>query len=224
VPLVVPEINGADLAKHGGIISNPNCSTIVNAMAVAPLARLFGLRRMIVATYQAASGAGAAGRQELDEATRAALQGEGEIGVVFPEGLAFNVIPRVGEALDDGSTDEELKMLSESRRILGLPALQVTTTCVRVPVARCHGVATTLFLEKPADLKAARRALDESPGVVVMECPLPREWSGRDEIAVGRLRGDPETPEMLSFFAVGDQVRKGGALNAIQIAEGLQTL
>ena len=138
---------------------------------------------------------------------------------MFPEGLALNVIPRIGVTRPDGSTDEEHKMLCESRRILGLPDLQVVTTCVRVPVSRCHSVATTLFLDGPATPEAAAKILARAEGVTLADCPTPRFWTGEDHVAVGRLRVDPENPEVLSFFAVGDQVRKGGALNAVQIAE-----
>ena len=223
VPLVVPEINARALEGHGNLIANPNCTTIVNAMAVAPLHDAFGLRRMVVASYQAASGAGAAGLAELWSGTRGYLAGDEPAPEGFAAPLAFNVVPRIGATLEDGGTDEEAKMGRETRKILGIPDLEVVCTCVRVPVARAHGVAPTLWFDHPVDLARARLALEEAEGVRWDELPTPRAASGKDDVLVGRLRAVPFEERALTLFAVGDQVRKGAALNALQIVERLVT-
>ncbi|MAG56119.1 MAG: aspartate-semialdehyde dehydrogenase [Planctomycetes bacterium] len=219
VPLVIPEINAAALRGHRNLIANPNCTTIVNAMAIAPLHRAFGLERMVVASYQAASGAGAAGLDELWQGARAILDGAAPAAEVFPAPLAFNVVPLIGTAAADGGTDEEAKMGRESAKILDLPNLEVACTCVRVPVPRAHGVATTAWFRDLADPGDAAQVLDAAPGVRRVDLPTPDLASGGDDVLVGRLRRAAVFDRGLSFFAVGDQVRKGAALNAIQIAE-----
>ncbi|MEE2711199.1 MAG: aspartate-semialdehyde dehydrogenase [Planctomycetota bacterium] len=221
VPLVVPEINAAALDGHRNLVANPNCTTIVNALAVAPLHDAFRLRRMVVASYQAASGAGAAGLAELMGGTRGHLEGDESPPEVFAAPLPFNVVPQIGAVGEDGGTDEEAKMGTETRKILGVPDLEVVCTCVRVPVARAHGVASTLWFERPVDMKRARAALDQASGIRWHDLPTPRAASARDEVLVGRLRAVPFDERALTLFAVGDQVRKGAALNALQIAERL---
>lgn len=221
VPLVVPEINARDLDGHANLIANPNCSTIVNVMVAGPLHAAFGLRRMVVSTYQAASGAGAAGLDELMAGARGFLDGNEPEPTVFARPLAFNLVPVIGTLSGAGVTDEEEKMTRESRKILGNPDLEVVTTCVRVPVQRAHAVSTCGFFNRDVSPDAARAVLERAPGVIVAELPTPRELAGRDEVAVGRLRPVPFDGPGLAWFAVGDQIRKGAALNAVQIAEVL---
>ena len=227
VPLVIPEINPETLDAGSRIIANPNCSTIVALMAVAPLHRAFGVRRIVAATYQAVSGAGDAGLSELEAGTTAALAGRTGSTETFGRDIAFNLIPWIGEAAAGGSTDEELKMKRESRKILGDPKLEVSCTCVRVPVRRAHSIALTLFLEKPATPEAAAEILAAAPGLRLVAPGeethglTPVDHSGRDEVAVGRLRPAFEDVGSLALFVVGDQLRKGAALNAVQIAEHL---
>jgi aspartate-semialdehyde dehydrogenase len=230
VPLIVPECNHKALAGHRGIISNPNCSTIVLVLALAPLHAAAGVLRVIVATYQAASGAGRRAMQELRAATAAALGGESHEPQVLPHTLAFNLFPRVdtfekAAGAPDGYTREEDKMQFESRKILGLPELRVEATCVRVPVLRCHSEAVTVELRSPLTIAAARKVLGRAPGVSVIDepeasrYPQPIDLAGRDEVGVGRIRQSRAFENGLAFWLVGDQLRKGAALNAVQIAE-----
>ncbi|MEZ5965707.1 MAG: aspartate-semialdehyde dehydrogenase [Planctomycetota bacterium] len=226
VPLVVPECNGSVLAGDTrGIVANPNCSTILLCLALAPLQRATGLGRVVVSTYQAASGAGARAVDELKAGTRASLADEPFVPSALPQSLAFNLFPHVDVFQPDGFTREEDKMLYESRKILGLPQLAIEATCVRVPVERCHAEAVTVELERPLDPAAARALFAAAPGLEVVDdpgarlYPMPVTSSGRDPVAVGRVRASRVFVPGLTFWLVGDQVRKGAALNAVQIAE-----
>jgi aspartate-semialdehyde dehydrogenase len=235
VPLVVPEVNGEALRSiPKGIVGNPNCTTMVAMPVLNPLHELAGLRRVVVSTYQAASGAGLAGTAELDEQVRKVADGAVALAhdgravelpapVKFAAPIAFNVIPLAGSVVDDGSgeTDEEQKWRNESRKILGLPGLLVSCTCVRVPVFTGHGMALNLEFERPISPDEARRVLEGAPGVEVSDLPTPLDAAGRDPSLVGRIRRDATVPNGLSLFLVGDNLRKGAALNAVQIAEAL---
>ncbi|HZW27817.1 MAG TPA: aspartate-semialdehyde dehydrogenase [Trueperaceae bacterium] len=227
VPLVVPEVNPEALEGHQGVIANPNCSTIIALMALAPLHRAFGLKRAVVATYQAVSGAGLWGIEELRRQTAAALAGEPVQPEKFKHQIAFNVFSHDSAVGDDGYNAEERKLLLESRKILGLPDLAVSATCVRVPVYRAHSEAIHASFERPVTADAAREVLAASPGVRVVDdrdgntFPMPLDAAGRDDTLVGRLREDTALPNGLALFVSGDQIRKGAALNAVQIAETL---
>lgn len=227
VPLVIPEINGDDLEMHKGIISSPNCSTIVMLMALAPLHRANPIKRVIVDTYQSASGAGGKGVVELYEQTHALLDDRAATASTFPHPLAFNVLPHVEEFTDDGYTTEEAKMENETRKIMHLPELPVSATCVRVPVPVSHSEALHLELENIMSPEEARDVLSEFPGVRVIDdvaaksYPLAGFAAGKDEVFVGRIRRDRALPNGLSLWSVGDNLRKGAALNAVQIAEEL---
>ena len=231
VPLVVPEINGADVAWHKGIIANPNCATIIGLVPTWPLHQLAGVTRMLVSTYQAASGAGAPGMAEL-EAQMAAL-GRGE---ELPEPHAFaaqlvsNLIPQIGGFKEEGYTSEEMKLQNEGRKIMHLPELRVNCTCVRVPVLRSHSESITLEFERDITLEEAREALAAAPGVKLVDdreaenahdrFPMPIDTSDQDLIWVGRVRRDISNPEPnrgITFWCCGDQIRKGAATNAVQI-------
>jgi len=227
VPLVVPEINAHVLGERPEIVANPNCTTIVALMAVAPLHVAFGAVRLRAASYQAASGAGARGMAELEEQVRAFADGTDIEPEVFPHPLAFNVIPHVGAFLDDGTTEEEAKLADESRKILEHPDLAVSAICVRVPVLRAHCVACWLETERPVSPDAAREVLREAPGVMVLDdpqslaYPMPLTAARVHPVQVGRIRAEERNGNGLSFFVAGDQLLKGAALNAIQIAEVL---
>ena len=229
VPLVIPEINSEDIALHKGIIANPNCSTIIALMALAPLHREFGITRLIASTYQAVSGAGAAGLSELEGQVRSFARGESMQASVFPYQIAFNLIPRIDSFnTDNFYTKEELKMQNESRKILHAPNLMVSCTCVRVPVLRSHSEALTIETERPVTPEAAREILSKAQGVRVVDEPLserypmPIETSDQDLVFVGRIRKDlSNNGNGLVLWACGDQVRKGAATNAVQIAEEL---
>ncbi len=220
-PLVVPEVNGETLDGHAGIIANPNCSTILLVMALAPIARAAGLRRVVACTYQAVSGAGARALEELRLQEDADAAAKTPRATVFPKVIAHNVIPFVQAVGEDGYTTEESKVRDETRRILGRPDLPIAATCVRVPVWRAHAEALHLELERPLTPVEARRVLGEAAGVVVAEddLPTPREVAGTDEVHVGRVREDRAFAPGLALWAVMDQLRKGAALNAVQIAE-----
>lgn len=226
VPLVIPEINAADVAGHRGILAVPNCTTIVTLMALGPLHRAFGLKRLLAASYQAASGAGARGITELREQTEAVTAGRlVPAPEVFAHPIAFNVLPQVDVFLANGYTKEEVKMQLETRKILHLPELRVSCTCVRVPVYRAHSVAVQAEFERPVDLAAARRVLESAPGLDLVDdpgrklYPTPLAAAGRDHCQVGRLRLDTALDNGLALWVVGDQLLKGAALNAVQIAE-----
>ncbi len=226
VPLVVPEIN-PEAAKNRprNIIANPNCTTIISLMALAPLHAAFDLKSIIASSYQAVSGSGAQGIIELEEQVRAIHLGEPVTPKVYPRQIAFNVIPQVDTFTDNGYTKEELKMLNEGRKILGLPALKVSCTCVRVPVYRSHSVSITAQFDRPVDPDAARAAYAGKPGIQVVDdtanrvFPVPLDTTGKDDCLVGRIRKNLVLDNALDLWVVGDQVRKGAALNAVQIAE-----
>lgn len=228
VPLVVPEVNAAAMLSHRGIIANPNCSTILLVLALAPLHRAAGLRAVVVSTYQAASGAGQQAVQELRAGLAASLRGEAPPAPrALPQQLAWNVFPHVDAFLADGYTREEDKLLYETRKILDLPTLAVDATCARVPVERCHSESVAVQLERPLDVAAARAALLAAPGIEIVDepqharYPMPLSMAGRDPVAIGRLRVGRVLQPGLTFWLVGDQLRKGAALNAVQIAERL---
>jgi len=230
VPLVVPEINAGALAQHKGIIANPNCVAIVAATPLWPLHQKRRIKRIVMATYQAASGAGAAAMEELSESTRAYLEGRAFQPKVLPHPYAFNVFShntRVDP--ETGYNEEETKVMNECRKIFGIPDLRVTATCVRVPVLRAHCIALNIEFEAPLSPAEARGILSNAPGVRVVDdleknyFPMPVDASGKDEVLVGRIRRDVSDPtgSSLSLFVAGDQLRKGAALNAVQIAERL---
>ncbi len=227
VPLVVPEVNLAALAAHQGVVANPNCSTIIALMALAPLHRAFGLKRVTVATYQAVSGAGQAGMSELREQTRAVLAGESPQPEKFVHPIAFNLFSHDSEVGSDGYNLEERKLLLESRKILAAPELRLSATCVRVPVMRAHAEALQVEFERFVDEAEARTVLARARGLRLVDdrtsntFPMPLEATGRDEVLVGRIRPDASKAGALALFVVGDQIRKGAALNAVQIAEAL---
>ena len=227
VPLVVPEINPEAAKNHPkNIIANPNCTTIISLMALAPLHEAFGLKSVIASSYQAVSGSGAQGIIELEEQVKAITNGEEVVCKVYPRQIAFNVIPQVDSFTENGYTKEELKMLNESRKILGVPNLLVSCTCVRVPVYRSHSISITAEFERPVDVQEARDAyVTGHPGVQVMDdpengvFPVPLDTTGKDDCLVGRIRKSIVLDNALDLWVVGDQVRKGAALNAVQIAE-----
>ena len=226
VPLVIPEINPEDAADHRGILANPNCTTAVTLMALGPLHRAFGLKRLLAASYQAVSGAGARGITELRDQAAAVLAGQPvPAPAIFSHPIAFNVVPQVDVFLADGYTKEEAKLMHETRKILHLPTLRVSCTCVRVPVYRAHSVAVQADFEHPVDLAEARRVLANAPGLDLVDdperkhYPTPLAAAGRDHCQVGRLRLDTALDNGLALWVVGDQLLKGAALNAVQIAE-----
>ncbi len=227
VPLVVPEVNANRAREHQGIVANPNCSTIQMVVALAPLHREAGIRRVVVTTYQAASGAGQKAMEELREQTRAVLDGAAPKPEAFQHPIAFNVIPHIAEFEEGGYTFEEMKMLRETRKILEAPALEVSATCVRIPVLRAHSEAVHLELEKKISASEAREIFASAPGVKVLDdpssalYPMPLDATGRDEVFVGRIREDLALDNGLAFWVVADQLLKGAALNAVQIAEAL---
>jgi aspartate-semialdehyde dehydrogenase len=226
VPLVVPEINPqAALGHPNNIIANPNCTTIISLMALAPLHAAFGLKSIIASSYQAVSGSGAQGIAELEQQVHALTHGLPLEQKVYSRQIAFNVIPQVDVFTDNGYTKEELKMLHEGRKILSLPELKVSCTCVRVPVYRSHSVSITAVFEKPITADAARAVYADRAGVKLMDdpangvFPVPLDTTGKDDCLVGRIRKNLVLDNALDLWVVGDQVRKGAALNAVQIAE-----
>jgi|TARA_B100001971_G_scaffold168078_1_gene159356 aspartate-semialdehyde dehydrogenase len=227
VPLVVPEINAADVIKHKGIIANPNCTTIVTLMALHPLHLAFGVKRIFASTYQAVSGSGAMGIVELEQQIKALAQGRKVKKEVYPHQIAFNALPHVDVFLENGYTREEMKMENEGRKIMHLPRFRASTTCVRVPIYRAHSIAVNAEFIKPVSMGAARRTLKKMPGLDLVDnvsknqYPLPLDVAGKNNCTVGRLRKDRAMKNGLSFWIVGDQLLKGAALNAVQIAEVL---
>lgn len=227
VPLVIPEINPEDIRHHRGIIANPNCSTILMLMAIAPLRALAPIRRIVVSTYQAASGAGAQAMQELLDQTFDVLYDRPVTPRVFPHPIAFNLFSHNSSIDATGYNEEERKMIHETRKILHDPALRITATCVRVPVLRAHSESVNVEFAPGTrpDLEQIREALEAFPGVEVVDdretnhFPMPIEASGRDAVLVGRLRYDLSNEDAIDLFLSGDQVLKGAALNAVQIAE-----
>lgn len=224
VPLVVPEINGQDALDHHGVIANPNCSTAITLMALAPIAKLSPIKAVNACTYQAVSGAGMGGISELKDEVTALTKGESVEAKVFPAQIAFNVIADIGSPLENGYTTEEMKMQNEGRKILHLPDLLVTCTCVRVPVYRSHSIAVTVVTEEPVSVEAAENAITAFDGDILVtdHTPTPLENSDKDIVQVGRLRRDLTNPNGLTLWCTGDQIRKGAATNAVQIMEYLE--
>ncbi len=227
VPLVVPEINGADVKKHHGIIANPNCTTAITLMALYPLHQAFHVKRIFASSYQAVSGTGAKAIEELERQVEQVVAKKPVTREVYPHQIAFNVLPHVDSFLPGGYTKEEMKMENEGRKIMHHPAFRASVTCVRVPVYRAHSVAVSAEFEKPVTVEAARAVLQKAPGLDVVdnpdnkEYPLPLYVAEKYNCEVGRLRKDCAMDNGLCFWVVGDQLLKGAALNAVQIAEEL---
>jgi len=225
VPLVVPEVNPLAAIRHRGLIANPNCTTILLCLALAPLQAHRAIERVVVSTYQSASGAGARAMEELRQLSRTVLDGGEAVSTVLPHSLAFNLFLHNSPLQPSGYCEEELKMLHETRKILGLPGLRLSATCVRVPVLRAHSESVNIAFTEPFPLEEARAALAAAAGVELIEdfetnrFPMPTDVTGRDPVAVGRIRQNLSDPNALELWLCGDQIRKGAALNAIQIAE-----
>ena len=225
VPLIIPEVNPEDAKKHKGIISNPNCSTIIAVTAVNALNSLSPIRSMVASTYQAVSGAGAAGPLELAEQIEALRTGSPFTPKTFSHQIAYNLIPQIGGEQFEGYTSEEMKMQNEGRKIMHLPELTVSCTCVRVPVVRSHSISVQLRFDRPVTVEEARRTIAEAPGCKLVddlakkEYPMPLDTSDQDIVFVGRIRRDLTDEKGLCLWCCGDQVRKGAATNAVQIAE-----
>ena len=225
VPLIVPEINPEDVKNHHGIISNPNCSTIITVTAVNALNAISPIRTMTASTYQAVSGAGAGGPIELMSEVKALAHGESYEPKVFSHQIAYNLIPQIGGEQFEGYTSEEMKMQNEGRKIMHLPDLKVSCTCVRVPVVRSHSISVSLHFDKPISVEQAREAIAKAPGCKLVDdlakkqYPMPLDTSDQDIVFVGRIRPDLTDDNGLCLWCCGDQVRKGAATNAIQIAE-----
>ena len=225
VPLIVPEINGEDAKKHQGIISNPNCSTIITLTAINALSRIAKIETMVASTYQAVSGAGAEGPKELAEQVEALRTGEAFSPKVFSHQIAYNLIPQIGGEQYEGYTSEEMKMQNEGRKILHLPELKVSCTCVRVPVVRSHSISVQLRFDRTVTVEEARKAIAAAPGCRLVDdlgakqYPMPLETSDQEIVFVGRIRKDLTDENGLCLWCCGDQVRKGAATNAVQIAE-----
>ena len=227
VPLVIPEINPEDLSKHNGIVANPNCSAIILLMAIAPLYRKNKIRRVICSTYQSASGAGRKAMTELETQARDFLEGKPVKKEVFPHQIAFNLFSHNSAVAENGYNEEELKVIQESRKILHDENIKIAITCVRVPVLRAHSQAIIVEFDKTMSPEEARNLLSKFPGVRIVDdpqknyFPMPLEASGKDEVFIGRIRRDLSNDHALALFVSGDQLRKGAALNAVQIAEKL---
>ena len=225
VPLVIPEINRHEIRKNRGIIANPNCSTIIMLLPLWPLHRQNPIERVVVSTYQAASGAGALAMKELKKETTARLKGEDFSPTVIPHPYAFNVFPHNSPMEENGYCQEENKMIAESRKILGVPNLRISPTCVRVPVLRAHSEAVNVEFHRSTSVEELYILLEKAQGVKILEnrkenrWPMPTDANGKDEVLVGRIREDPSGKNAFDLWIVGDQIRKGAALNAIQIAE-----
>mgnify|MGYP001765817988 CR=1 FL=1 len=227
VPLVVPEINAADVKQHRGIIANPNCTTAVTLMALNPLHQAFFCKRIFASSYQAVSGTGAKAIEELRRQVAQVVDGQPVTREVYPHQIAFNVLPHIDSFLDNGYTKEEMKMENEGRKIMHHPTFRASVTCVRVPVYRAHSIAVSAEFEKPVSVEAALEVLHKAPGLDVIdnparcEYPMPLHLAEKDNCAVGRLRLDCAFENGLCFWVSGDQLLKGAALNAVQIAEEL---
>ena len=232
VPLIVPEVNPEAIKKHKGIIANPNCSTIIMVMGLKPLYDIAKIRRIVVSTYQAVSGAGKEGMAELEEQVAALSSGKDAQANILPVGklpkhyqIAFNLIPQIDVFMDNLYTKEEMKMIDETKKIMEDDSLRITATTVRVPVYRSHAESVNVEFESEVSLDAARKALAAFPGVILrdnpseQEYPMPLFSSGKTDVEIGRLRRDESTDNALNFWICGDQIRKGAALNALQIAE-----
>jgi len=227
VPLVIPEINAADVQQHRGIIANPNCTTAVTLMALYPLHQAFGVKRIFASSYQAVSGTGAKAIEELERQVGQIVKGESVTREVYPHQIAFNVLPQVDSFLPTGYTKEEMKMENEGRRIMHHPAFRASVTCVRVPVYRSHSVAVSAEFDRPVTVAAARTVLKKAPGLDLVDepeqqkYPMPLFTSEKYNCEVGRIRLDCALDNGLCFWVSGDQLLKGAALNAVQIAEEL---
>jgi aspartate-semialdehyde dehydrogenase len=227
VPLVVPEVNAHALKDHKGIIANPNCSTAQMVMALKPIYDKAGIERIVVSTYQSVSGAGKTGMDELETQARLSLHGGEIIPQKFPHTIAFNLIPQIDDFVDNGYTKEEIKMIEETKKILGDSTIQVTATTVRVPVFIGHSESVNIQTKTKLSAEAVRQALSAMPGVTVMDdpqnkvYPTPRDLAGKDDVYVGRIREDLSHPRGIEMWVVADNLRKGAALNAVQIAEAL---
>ena len=225
VPLIVPEVNPEDVKNHKGIISNPNCSTIITVTAVNALNSITPIKSMVASTYQAVSGAGVAGMAELENQVKALQEGKAVDVKTFAYQIAYNLIPQIGGEQYEGYTSEEMKMQNEGRKIMHLPQLNVSCTCVRVPVMRSHSISVQLKFDRPVSVEEAREVLAKAPGVKLVDdlknkqYPMPLDTSGQDIVFVGRIRPDLTDPNGLCLWCCGDQVRKGAATNCIQIAE-----
>lgn len=225
VPLVIPEVNPDAIFEHRGIIASPNCSTTQLVVALKPLHDAARVTRVVVSTYQATSGAGVAGQRDLENATRARLGGGSHQCETFAHDISFNLIPQIGSPKHEGYTSEEMKMVYETRKILGEPSLPVCATCVRVPVSNCHSESILVETERKLSAVEARELFAAAPGIVVVDdlgakqYPMPVGCDGRDEVFIGRVREDLSSPNGLAFWCVSDNLRKGAATNAVQIAE-----
>lgn len=225
VPLIVPEVNPQAAATHQGIIANPNCTTILMNVAIYPLHRVQPIQRIVVSSYQSASGAGARAMEEVKQQTTAILQGQAPTAEIFPYPLAFNLFPHNSPMGPLGYCEEEMKMVNETRKIFGDPTIRVSATCIRVPVLRAHSESINLEFATPFAIDQARELIRQAPGVRLVEdwdanyFPMPMEATGQDEVLVGRIRQDISHPCGLELWLSGDQIRKGAALNAVQIAE-----
>ena len=225
VPLIVPEVNPQDVSWHNGIISNPNCSTIITVTAVNALNAIAPIRSMTASTYQAVSGAGAGGPIELMGEVEALAKGESYEPKIFPYQIAYNLIPQIGGESFEGYTSEEMKLQNEGRKIMGLPELTVSCTCVRVPVVRSHSISASLHFDVPVTVEQARQSIAKAPGCKLVDdlgakqYPMPLDTTDQDIVFVGRIRPDLTDKNGLCLWCCGDQVRKGAATNAIQIAE-----
>ncbi|MFO7904762.1 MAG: aspartate-semialdehyde dehydrogenase [Pirellulaceae bacterium] len=225
VPLVVPEVNPEAVKRHEGIVASPNCSTTQMVLAMKPLHDAARIRRVVVSTYQATSGAGVVGEQDLDGGSRAALENRSYDYRCFPYPIAFNLIPQIGSPKHEGYTSEEMKMVWETQKIFEDDSIRVCPTCVRVPVANCHSESILVETEKPISVDEARKLFAATPGITVVdnlaekEYPMPLPSSGRDDVFIGRIRTDISRENGLTFWCVSDNLRKGAATNAVQIAE-----
>ena len=225
VPLVIPEVNSHAVEKHQGIIASPNCSTTQLVVCLKPLHDVSPIRRVIVSTYQATSGAGVQGQRDLIEGTRKSLAGEEWIYQAFKHPIAFNLIPQIGSAKYEGYTSEEMKMVWETRKILEDDSIEICPTCVRVPVSNCHSESIVVETESPISPQQARELFEEASGITVLDnlelghYPMPSNSDNRDDVFVGRIRKDISSPNGLAFWCVSDNLRKGAATNAVQIAE-----
>jgi aspartate-semialdehyde dehydrogenase len=225
VPLVIPEVNPDAVLNHKGIIASPNCSTTQLVVALKPLHDAARVKRVVVSTYQATSGAGLAGCRDLENGTKAKLNGHEHTNETFAHEIAFNLIPQIGSAKHKGYTSEEMKMVLETRKILGDDSIQVCPTCVRVPVSNCHSESILVETERKVSVDEAKRLFSAFPGITVVDdldrkqYPMPKDCDGSDDVFIGRIREDLSSPNGLAFWCVSDNLRKGAATNAVQIAE-----
>ncbi len=229
VPLVVPQVNPQDLKWHKGIVANPNCSTIQAMVVLKPLLDRYGIKRVVFSTYQAVSGAGVKGWNDLQEGAKAYVEGTTYETQKFPQPIFSNCLPHIDVFLENGYTKEEMKMVNETRKILGVPDMRVTATTVRVPVFNCHSESVNVELEKPFDLQELKEVLANAPGVIVKDDPSQEIYptvldaDGRDETFVGRIRRDESVENGVNLWIVADNIRKGAATNAVEIAQELMT-